>query len=242
MATPHRATQARADEIAGRLADVQARLVRAAWGARRDPATVTLVAVSKTHPAEDIRAAYEAGQRDFGENYAQELVRKREQLADLADLRWHFIGALQSNKARLLVPGCALFHAVDRPSVAEALGKRALATGQVAELCLEVNVGGEASKAGVPPAEAEALLETVAQLGGVRARGLTCVPPPSNEEAQLRLHFKSLRDLRDRLRARRPELEDLSMGMSGDYPLAIAEGATHVRVGTAIFGERPPRS
>lgn len=241
MTHPTRATPARAKEIASRLEEVRARLALAAWSSNRDPAGITLVAVSKTHPAEDVRAAWEAGQRDFGENYAQELARKREALADLPGLRWHFIGALQSNKAKLVVPGTVLAHAIDRTSVAEALGKRAVAAGTHVDVCVEVNVGGEASKAGVAPDEVAPLLDGLAKVPGVRVRGLMCLPPPADDEAQIRGYFRQLRELRQRLRATRSDLELLSMGMSGDYPVAIAEGATHVRIGTAIFGERAKR-
>lgn len=228
------------DDIARNLATLQERIARAARAAGRRPEEITLVAVSKTHPPEAIRAAWAAGQRDFGENYAQELARKREALSDLQGVRWHFVGALQSNKARYVVPGAALLHAVDRPSVAEALDRRARAAGAVVEVLLEVNVGDEQSKAGVPPGEVEALLEALSPFEAVRVRGLMCIPPPG-DPARSRDGFRVLRALRDRLAPQHPGLELLSMGMSDDFEVAIAEGATHVRVGTAIFGERPRR-
>lgn len=226
------------EQIRQRLLHVQARIATAALVAGRRAEDVTLVAVSKTHPPEAIRAAYEVGQRDFGENYAQELAKKREALADLRDLRWHFIGALQSNKAKLLVPGCAMVHAIDRTSGAEALGKRAVANGITIDVLLEVNVGGEETKAGVAYEEAPERAREIAAIPGVRLRGLMSIPPPTEEEQTARAAFQRLRTMRDSLRATMPSIELLSMGMSGDYPWAIAEGATHVRVGTAIFGER----
>ena len=199
---------------------------------------MTLIAVSKTHPPESIRAAYEAGQRDFGENYAQELVRKREALSDLPDLRWHFIGALQSNKAKMVTPGCVLVHAIDRDSVGEAISRRAQQAGVTQELLVEVNVGDEASKAGVVIDDAAALIDRLRALPSISVRGLMCIPPPAENETDARRYFARLRTLRDELRSGRAGLDLLSMGMSGDFEAAIAEGATHVRVGTAIFGSR----
>lgn len=227
----------RVSEIRANLSAVRAHIEAAARACGRDPAEITLVAVSKTKPPEDVRAAYEAGQRDFGENYAQEYAQKRAALADLADLRWHFIGALQSNKAKV-VAGCALVHAVDRASVAEALGKRAAAIGMVQEILVELNVGGESSKAGVEPGALVPLVSAIAAQPGLRLRGLMCIPPPIADDEAQRGFFRRLREARDVLRARDAAVELLSMGMSDDYRLAIAEGATHVRVGTAIFGAR----
>jgi pyridoxal phosphate enzyme (YggS family) len=227
--------------IAANLASVRARIEAACREARRNPAEVTLVAVSKTHPPEAIREAYAAGQRDFGENYAQELASKREALSDLTGLRWHFIGAMQSNKAKLVVPGTALVHAVDRPSVAEALSRRTGTAGPTVDLLVEVNVGDESTKAGVAPQDVEPLIEAIDGLPSVRVRGLMCIPPPTNDEATARAAFRRLRVLSDGLRTRHPPMDVLSMGMSDDFAFAVAEGATHVRVGTAIFGARPTR-
>ena len=207
----------------------------------RSPDDVTLVAVSKKHPPEAIRALYEAGQRDFGENYAQELAEKRAALADLTDLRWHFIGALQSNKAKLVVPGCVLVHAVDRLSVAEALSRRAQAAGTTARLLIEVNVGDESSKAGIAPSEVAALISSLNSLPAIDIAGLMCIPPPVADDDDGRIHFAQLRNLRDALRPQFPSLQLLSMGMTDDFEGAVAEGATHVRIGTAIFGPRPTR-
>jgi pyridoxal phosphate enzyme (YggS family) len=227
--------------VAERLAEVRKRLEQAAERARRDPGSITLVAVSKKHPALAIREAYAAGQRDFGENYAQELAAKRAELADLPELRWHFIGALQSNKARVVVPGTVLIHAVDRPSVAEALARRAQAAGVLCRALLEVNVGAEASKAGVPPGDVPALLTQCAAWSGLQVSGLMCIPPAVEDPEQARPFFRQLRNLRDGLQPRIPALTALSMGMTHDFEVAIEEGATHVRVGTAIFGARETR-
>jgi pyridoxal phosphate enzyme (YggS family) len=209
--------------VAARLAALTARL----------PPGVTLVAVSKTQPAEAIREAYAAGQRHFGENYAQEWRAKAEALADLPDLTWHFIGSLQSNKAKYLAGKVSWVHTVDRLELARELSRRCAAAGATMNVLLEVNLGGEAQKGGCAPAEAPALAEAVRALPALTLRGLTCIPPPEEDP---RPHFRALRALRDRL-----GLAELSMGMSADWPVAVEEGATFVRVGTAIFGERAPR-
>lgn len=209
--------------IAERLARVRAGI----------PPGVTLVAVSKGQPAAAVRAAHEAGQRHFGENYVQEWRAKAEALADLADLSWHFVGSLQANKVKYLVGRVALVHTVDREELAAEISRRSIRAAAVTRVLLEVNVAGEASKAGCRPEEAARLAEAVRRLPGVALEGLMCIPPA---EGDPRPHFAALRGLRDRL-----GLAELSMGMSGDYPVAIEEGATLVRVGTAIFGERPPR-
>jgi len=196
------------------------------------PAGVTLVAVSKAQPASAIREAYAAGQREFGENYAQEFRAKSDALSDLTDLRWHFIGALQTNKVKLIAGRVAYVHTVDRPELARELSRRLLARGERARVFLEVNVGGEASKEGCAPDEAAGLSEAVRALPALDLVGLMCIPPAG---ADPRPHFRLLRGLRDRL-----GLTELSMGMSGDYREAISEGATFVRIGTALFGPRPP--
>jgi pyridoxal phosphate enzyme (YggS family) len=197
------------------------------------PAGVTLVAVSKTQPAEAIRAAYAAGQRDFGENYAQEWRAKADALADCPDLRWHFIGALQTNKVKLIAGRVAYVHTVDRLELARELSRRLAARGAGVKVFLEVNVAGEESKSGCRPEEAPGLAEAVRALPGLGLVGLMCIPPAG---ADPRPHFRVLRGLRDRL-----GLPELSMGMSADWREAVEEGATFVRIGTAIFGERPRR-
>jgi hypothetical protein len=198
------------------------------------PQGVTLVAVSKTHPPEAIREAYAAGQRDFGENYAQEWRAKADALADLADLRWHFIGGLQTNKVKYLANRVALVHTVDRPELAEEISRRWAKAGGVARVLLEVDLGGEERKAGCAPQDVEPLCARVRSLPAVEVVGLTCIPPPTDDP---RPHFRALRALRDRL-----GLRELSMGMSGDWQVAVEEGATLVRIGTAIFGDRAPRA
>jgi pyridoxal phosphate enzyme (YggS family) len=209
--------------IAARLEAIRARV----------PPGVTLVAVSKTHPAEAIREAYAAGQRDFGENYAQEWREKADALADLADLRWHFVGGLQTNKVKYLAGRVHLVHAVDREELARELSRRFAQKGAVARVLVEVNTGAEATKGGCAPADAPRLVEAARALPAVEVRGLMCMPPPEDDP---RPHFRLLRELRDRLC-----LAELSMGMSADWETAIAEGATIVRVGTAIFGARERR-
>jgi len=206
--------------VAERVAAIRAEL----------PAGVTLVAVSKTQPAEAIREAYAAGQRDFGENYAQEWRDKADALADLADLRWHFIGGLQTNKVKYLAGRVAAIHTVDRVELAREISKRFAAKGAVARVYLEVNVGGEASKSGCAPDEVPALAAAVRALPAIEVVGLMAIPPPEDDP---RPHFRTLRALRDRL-----GLAGLSIGMSADWRVAVEEGSTCVRVGTAIFGER----
>jgi hypothetical protein len=197
------------------------------------PAGVTLVAVSKTQPAEAIREAHAAGQRDFGENYVQEWRDKADALADLPDLVWHFVGSLQTNKVKYLAGRVGLLHTVDRLELGREVAKRWEKAGARARVLVEVNLGGEASKGGCAPEAAPDLVAALRALPALDVRGLTCIPPPEDDP---RPHFQALRRLRDRL-----GLTELSMGMSGDYPVAIEEGATIVRVGTAIFGERAPR-
>jgi len=210
-----------AGQVAGRVAALRARL----------PAGVTLVAVSKTQPASAVREAYAAGQRHFGENYAQEWREKAEALADLPDLTWHFIGALQTNKVKYLAGRVGYVHTVDRLELARELSKRFAAAGAAARVFLEINLGGEAQKAGCPPEAAQALLAAMRALPAVEPVGLMCIPPPGDDPVP---HFRALKALRDRL-----GLRELSMGMSGDWERAVAEGATFVRVGSALFGERP---
>ena len=210
-------------DVAGRLAAVRAGI----------PAGVTLVAVSKTQPASAIREAHAAGQRDFGENYVQEWREKAAELADLADLRWHFIGSLQTNKVKYLAGKVSLVHTVDREELGREIAKRWERAGGVARVLVEVNLGGEASKGGCAPGAVDSLVATLRGLPALEVAGLTCIPPPEDDP---RPHFQALRAMRDRL-----GLRELSMGMSGDYPVAIAEGSTIVRVGTAIFGERARR-
>ena len=206
--------------IADRLAALRASI----------PASVTLVAVSKTHGPDAIREAYRAGQRDFGENYAQEWREKADALADLDGLRWHFIGSLQTNKVKILAGRVAAIHTVDRVELAREISKRFAARGATARVFLEVNTGGEETKSGCAPGDAAALAEAVRALPAIAVAGLMCIPPL---DADPRPHFRALRALRDGL-----GLAELSMGMSADWRIAIEEGSTCVRIGTAIFGSR----
>lgn len=227
--------------IAANLQGVKSRIERAARAAGRDPRDIVLVAVTKTFGPEAVRAAYAAGQRDFGESYAQEALGKMPALADLP-LVWHFIGPIQSNKTRPIAEAFDWVHAIDRPKIAERLSaQRPPARGPL-QVCLEVNVSGEASKAGVAPAEAPALARAVARLPNLRLRGLMAIPEPTPDVALQRRRFDALRALRDALNRDGLALDTLSMGMSDDFEAAIAAGATIVRVGTAIFGPRPAKA
>jgi PLP dependent protein len=208
--------------VAENLARVRARL----------PAGVTLVAVSKTQPPEAIREAHAAGQRHFGENYAQEWRQKADALGGLP-IVWHFIGSLQTNKVKYLAGRADWVHTVDRLALAEELSRRWGAKGASVKVLLEVNVAAEPRKAGCAPADVPGLAEAVARLPALELRGLMCVPPAEDDP---RPHFARLRALRDEL-----GLADLSMGMSADWEAAVEEGATLVRIGTAIFGARPPK-
>jgi hypothetical protein len=219
--------------IAERWRDVVAKVAAACERAGRAPSEVTIVAVSKTHPAAAVREAAAAGATDFGENYAQELADKRVGL----DVRWHFIGRLQRNKAKLVAGQVALVHAVDSGALAVEIGKRAAVAQPV---LLAVNLGGEATKGGVTADAALAVAREIIAVPNVRLDGLMTMPPPSDDPEASRPAFIALREVRDRLADQLAHpLPILSMGMSGDYEVAIACGATHVRIGTAIFGPRP---
>jgi PLP dependent protein len=231
----------RAQAIGDGLARVGARIADAEQAAGRAPGSVKLLAVSKKMPPDDVRAALAAGQRAFGENYAQELRDKRAALAtDPAPPEWHYIGPLQSNKVKYVAGQVALAHTVDSAALLDAFEARALP-----QACLvQVNVAGEAQKRGVSPAELPALLDRFSTMSHVTCAGLMVIPPFTENPEDARPRFAALRALRDREASiARPHvaLRELSMGMSGDLEVAIAEGATIVRVGTAIFGGRPPR-
>jgi pyridoxal phosphate enzyme (YggS family) len=224
--------------IAERLVETRERIARAAIACGRRPEDVELVAVSKTKSAEAVREAYEAGQRAFGENYAQELVAKAEALGDASDIRWHFIGHLQTNKAKAIAKVAHVVHTVDSVGLARELGKRVGAEGRTESLpvLLEVNVSGESQKSGLEPSALREVLEAVRGQPSLRARGLMTVPPAA-DLAEARRAFEALAALRD-AHGGAAELPDLSIGMSSDLEVAIACGATIVRVGTAIFGGR----
>ncbi|MBU1237091.1 MAG: YggS family pyridoxal phosphate-dependent enzyme [Gammaproteobacteria bacterium] len=223
--------------ISANLQAVKSRIVAAAKAAGRDPGEVMLLAVSKTWPAESVRQAAAAGQRAFGENYVQEAAAKATTLADLA-LEWHFIGPLQSNKTRPVAETFAWVHSIDRLKLAERLSAQRPAGIPPLQVCVQVNVSGEESKSGCTADEALELCRAVAALPNLRLRGLMAIPEPAPESAVAVRRFGELRALRDRLNAAGMQLDTLSMGMSDDLEAAIMAGATIVRVGTAIFGER----
>jgi pyridoxal phosphate enzyme (YggS family) len=218
--------------IATNLEHVRALIAESAKAAGRDPAAVTLVAVSKFHPEAAVRAALDAGHRTFGENRVQEAEQKYPALrAAFPDLRLHLIGPLQTNKARDAVELFDVIETVDRPRLVAALAKEADRAGRAIEVMVQVNTGEEPQKAGVLPVDADDFIETCRNTEGLDLRGLMCIPPMEEEPA---MHFALLAEM-----AKRHGLEQLSMGMSADFEIAIRLGATHVRVGTAIFGHRP---
>jgi pyridoxal phosphate enzyme (YggS family) len=225
----------RAEQITANLAEVRARIAAAARAAGRAPESVKLLAVSKKMSADDVRAGIAAGQRAFGENYAQELRDKSALLAaEPAPPEWHFIGPLQANKVKYVAGKVALLHSVGSPALLDAVEAR----GKAQSCLVQVNVAGEASKSGVAPADLPALLDRFAPCKHARCEGLMLIPPRGDP----RPHFAELRALRDREAAiARPnvDLRELSMGMTEDLEIAVEEGATIVRVGTAIFGPRP---
>lgn len=225
--------------IAGHLAVVHTRIRQAAERAGREPGSVRLVAVSKTRPAADIERAVQAGQRLFGENYVQELVVKAAAVQE--PVEWHYIGHLQSNKVRQLAGLVTMIHSVDRLSLAEEISRQWGRLGSSCDILVQVNVAQEASKSGTTTREALDLIRQVSLLPHLRVRGLMTMPPFFDDPEATRPYFRQLRRLAEQIRtAAIPGvvLDELSMGMSGDFEVAIEEGATLVRVGTAIFGER----
>ncbi len=226
-------------DLVHNLEAVHERIAAAASSAGRAPESVALLAVSKTFPADDVRAAHAAGQRAFGENYVQEAVDKIEALADLrASLEWHFIGPLQSNKTRPVAERFDWVHSIDRLKIAQRLSEQRPAGMPPLNVCLQVNVSGEASKSGTAPEEAVQIAHAIAALPNLRLRGLMSIPEPAETPEAQRAPHRQLRELFDALRADGLALDTLSMGMSADLEAAVLEGATIVRVGTAIFGGR----
>ncbi|MDR3580560.1 MAG: YggS family pyridoxal phosphate-dependent enzyme [Oryzomonas sp.] len=225
--------------IAQRLNQIRSRIEEAAAEAGRDPRTVRLVAVSKTRPPEDVVAACRAGQVIFGENYVQELTAKAAGIPE--PLEWHFIGHLQSNKAKYLAGLVTLVHSVDRLSLAEEISRHWGRLGRCCDVLVQVNIAGEASKSGTTETGALQLVRDIALLPNVRVRGLMTMPPFFDDPEAARPYFAELKRLSDLIAGEAVpgvEMKELSMGMSGDFEAAIQEGATLVRVGTAIFGER----
>ena len=223
--------------IGDNLQAVRQRIAAAARACGRDSRDIALLAVSKTFDADAVAAAFQCGQHAFGENYVKEALEKIAALPD-AGLEWHFIGPIQSNKTRAIAEHFDWVHSVDRASIAGRLAHARPAHKAPLQLCIQVNIGDEDTKSGVTPADAPALARAVAALPRLRLRGLMAIPPPSADPAQQRRHFAVLRELKTQLAHDGFSLDTLSMGMSADLEAAIAEGATLVRVGTAIFGER----
>lgn len=230
------------DDIRRNLAAVHARIAAACRRARRDPATVRLLPVSKTRPEANLRLAHEAGCRMLGENKVQEAFQKWQAMQDLTDLQWSVIGHLQTNKARLVARFATEFQALDSLRLAEVLDRRLQAEGRGLDVFIQVNTSGEASKYGLAPENVPAFMKALPAFSTLRVRGLMTLALFSGEAGRVRQCFALLRTLRDRLRQDVPggvSLDGLSMGMSGDFEIAIEEGATVVRVGQAIFGARP---
>jgi pyridoxal phosphate enzyme (YggS family) len=265
-ASPEDPSQAATDGRASlrvRHAAVLERIAAAARGCGRDPASVALLAVSKTFDAGAVLALADCGQRDFGENYVQEALTKRTEVGDRWPLRpagrtgrselpelpdevpdlpvWHFIGPLQSNKTRPIAESFDWVHSVDREKVARRLSEQRPASLAPLQVCIQVDVSGEATKSGCVPEDLPALARLIAGLPGLRLRGLMAIPAPTDDPVLQRAQFARVREVFDRLQAEGLPVDTLSMGMSADLEAAIAEGATIVRVGTAVFGERPKK-
>jgi len=222
--------------IADRLSQVWTRITQAAYAAGRDPASISLLAVSKTHVIAELKAALAAGQTAFGESYLQDALPKIEAIGHRAE--WHYIGPIQSNKTRQIAANFDWVHTVDQIKIAQRLNEQRPRELPPLNVCLQINTSGEAAKAGIPPADTRALAEAVSMLPHLRLRGLMVIPARQQDPARQREPFHQLRSLFEQLNADGFSLDTLSMGMSNDMEAAIAEGATLVRIGTAIFGPR----
>ena len=220
--------------IADNIGQVSQRIRAAADAVQRDASSIHLLAVSKTKPAQAVREAYAAGMRDFGENYLQEALGKQAEITDLP-LSWHFIGPIQSNKTRAIAENFAWVHSVDRLKIAQRLSEQRPADLPPLNICIQVNVSGEASKSGCTPADLPALANAISALPRLKLRGLMAIPEPTEDRAAQDAAFAAVRDLQNSLNL---PLDTLSMGMSHDLESAIAQGATWVRIGTALFGAR----
>lgn len=230
-------------QLEDRRATVERRIRAACEQAGRDHGEVCVIAVSKTRSPEEIRALHALGQERFAENYAQEFVAKHDALTDLAQpLEWHFIGGVQTNKTRAVAERAHWVHSVDRLKVAERLSRQRPADMPPLQVCLQIDLSDEPGKGGVPPREARSLAEAVATLPRLVLRGLMAIPAPTADTAEQRVPFARLRELRDNLNAAGFRMDTLSMGMSDDLEAAILEGATLVRIGTALFGPRGPHA
>lgn len=225
--------------ISANIVQINKRIRMAAEAAGRDPASVQLVAVSKTRPSADIVAAFDVGQTVFGENYIQELLPKLVEVLD--SVQWHFIGHLQSNKVKYIAGKVALIHSVDRISLAKEINRQWGRVGNICDVLIQVNISGEITKSGTTESGAIQLVRECARLSNIRVRGLMTMPPFFDDPDAARPYFAELKRLAEAIAAERisgVEMAELSMGMSGDFEAAIQEGATLVRVGSAIFGER----
>ncbi|MEO5930875.1 MAG: YggS family pyridoxal phosphate-dependent enzyme [Candidatus Kapaibacterium sp.] len=223
------------DDIAGRYRDILRRIGAACARSGRDPHEVTVIGVTKTKPAEIVGAARDAGITEIGENYVQEMVAKHAVIGDA--VHWHFIGHLQRNKVREIIPFTGMIHGVDSERLGAEIGRQAAALGRLMPVLLQVNTSGEESKFGVAPEDALYLGRALAAIPGIELRGLMTIAAFPDDPEEVRPMFRLLRDLRNNLRAEIP-LPDLSMGMTGDFEVAVEEGATLVRIGTALFGGR----
>ncbi|MEM6986050.1 MAG: YggS family pyridoxal phosphate-dependent enzyme [Pseudomonadota bacterium] len=232
MSLPH--------DVARHLNLIRQRIADAEAQAGRAPGSVALLAVSKTKPAAAMQAAIDAGQRAFGENYLTEALEKIEQLAG-QDCEWHFVGAIQSTKTRPRATHFDWVHCVDREKIARRLSEQRPAEHDALNVCIQVNIDRESTKAGVLPEDAEALASVVSQLPQLRLRGLMAIPLATDETDRQRQSTRALKQLFDKMQAQHPNMDTLSIGMSGDMEAAIQEGSTMVRVGTGVFGARPPR-
>lgn len=224
-----------------RIDRIRDRIKDAALACGRDPTTVKLVAVSKTVPVDILRQATEAGVRIFGESYVQEALSKMNEIDDPA-VSWHFIGHLQSNKAKYVVHGFDLIHSVDSLKLASEINRQAEKLGKIQAILVQVNIAGEPTKSGIDAKNTLSLIEGISQLPHLRIKGLMTLPPFFDQPEKVRPYFRTLSRLKDEIQAagmNNVEMAELSMGMSGDFEAAIAEGATMVRIGTALFGERP---
>ncbi|MEO8738141.1 MAG: YggS family pyridoxal phosphate-dependent enzyme [Casimicrobiaceae bacterium] len=220
---------------------IEARIAAAALAASRDPAQIRVLAVSKSIPSAAIGDAWRAGQRMFGENYVQEAIAKKKELGDLQGSQWHLIGPLQGNKARLAADAFDWVQSIDRLPIAERLSAARSPGMPALNVCVQVNISGEASKSGCVPESAPALAAAVAQLPRLSLRGYMGIAQESPDTTRTRAQFRALREIYEATRAQGHALDTLSMGMSGDLEVAVAEGATLLRIGSALFGQRPPR-
>lgn len=224
--------------IANQLENTLNQITVAAELAQRDPATIQLLAVSKTKPVSDLVLAYQAGQRHFGENYVQEGVEKTQALEHLSDIVWHFIGPLQSNKSKFIAEHFTWCHSIDRLKIAQRLNNQRLASQLPLQICIQINIDHEDSKAGIMLEELLPIAEAISKMEHLTLRGIMAIPKASNDYATQLSSFTRLAALYEQLKTLYPQVDTLSMGMSGDLNAAIAAGSTMVRVGTGIFGKR----